>query len=127
MRAPKTKVPDYPGKKAAEAALGPLVEPLARKMAATVIQRLTGFWTIWHVYGGDSPRVQRETGLSRSSVYRSRDEFARVFGVDVEDWHPEIAAMLRVIGPDFYRVHGAAATTELRVTAGGNVEEVPRG
>jgi hypothetical protein len=96
-------------------------------MAATVIQRLTGFWTIWHVYGGDLGRVQRETGLSRSLVYRSREEFVRVFGVQVDDWHPEIAAMLRVIGPDFYRMHPAAATTELRVTAGGNVEEVEHG
>ena len=123
MRVPKTKAATYPGQKALEAAGRPLVEPLARRWAGSAIQRLTGFWVIWNVYGGDTQRIVQESGLSRSSVYASREEFRRVFHVSPDEWHHELAALLRATGPEFYRMPAPAAH-ELRVTAGGNIEEV---
>jgi hypothetical protein len=96
MRTPK-KPPNYPGRKHVEAVLGPVlapvINPVAKKWAGTTVQRLLGFWVIWHTYGDLSALV--ETGLmSRTTAYRQRAEFVRIFGVNVEDFQPEVAAVL---------------------------------
>ena len=88
-RVPKP-VPDYPGKMQMRKLTAPLVEPLARNWAGAAVQRLLGFWVLWSVYGDMSKLI--ESGLmARATVYKNRAEFLRVFGVNVEDFHPEAA------------------------------------
>lgn len=90
VRAVSKRVPKYPGRAALEAA----VTPLARRVAANTIQRLLGFWVLWHTYGSLSAIV--DAGLmKRATVYKARADFVDVFGVNVEDWLPEIAEQLR--------------------------------
>jgi len=102
VRKPNGGVRDYPGREALEAAVRPLVEPVARVAAGAIVQRLTGFWVLWHTHGGTVAGVVAGTGISRGGVYRQLDEFERVFGVKPDEWHPEVAAMLRVLGPAFF-------------------------
>jgi hypothetical protein len=83
----------YPGKEAWEALLRPVVEPLAKKWAGHKVQRLVGFWVIWHTMGGFDGLL--ESGLwSRAGVYAQRQEFHEVFGVEVEAWMPHLSLAL---------------------------------
>lgn len=93
MRVPAGRVPKYPGQKGLERAVGPVVGPVSKKLAGHAIQRLLGFWVLSQTYGELDGLI--EAGLiSRSGVYGQRREFRRMFGVDVDDWHPEIGALL---------------------------------
>lgn len=97
MRVPKSAgkpARQYAGRKHAEALLRPIVEPLASRWAGHVVQRLLGFWVVWHTYGGDVQVMQTRARLSRAAIYRQMQEFERVFGVRVEQWEPEIAQLL---------------------------------
>ncbi|MGZ5978288.1 MAG: hypothetical protein ACXWNX_12650 [Isosphaeraceae bacterium] len=87
------KVPNYPGRAALERALGPLVEPLTKRMAVHAIQRLLGFWALTATYG--DVRVLVDEGLmSRSVYYKQRSEFTRLFGRAPEEFMPELSAQL---------------------------------
>jgi hypothetical protein len=63
------------------------------RINAQPIQRLIGFWVLWHTFGGMEDLAQRKI-VSQSGVYNSRKEFRLVFGVDVQDWQPELAAQI---------------------------------
>jgi len=93
LHAAAVKIPQYPGREALEAVLRPLVEPAATKLAGGTVQRLLGFWVLWHAYGDLSSLVDRGI-LSRSGVYKQRNQFRALFGVNVEDWAPELAAAI---------------------------------
>jgi hypothetical protein len=88
-------VPDYPGKDALAEALRPVLGPLARNMANGMLQRLLGFWVVWHTYGGVHEIVAAGL-MARGTVYRQRNEFLEVFGVNVEDFMPATAAAMAV-------------------------------
>ncbi len=86
-------VPQYPGRKALEDLLRPAVEPLARKYAGHKVQRLVGFWLMFHTMGGMDGLLA--SGLwSRGNLYAQRSEFHDVFGVEVERWMPDLVAAL---------------------------------
>lgn len=93
MRVPSGKVPNYPGRKALERAVGPVVDPVTKKLAGHAIQRLVGFWALWHAYGDLDGLVQARL-ISRAGVYMQRKEFREMFGVDVEAWQPGLAELL---------------------------------
>lgn len=67
------------------------LEPLAKEVGGGVIQRLVGFWVMWHLAGGLEPLLAKGW-VSRASVYRSRNEFHRHMGVEVEAFWPEAVA-----------------------------------
>lgn len=69
----------------------PGVEALSGAIAGSIVQRLLGFWVMWHLAGGLEPLI--EAGwLSRSTVYRQRGQFHRVLGTDVDVFWPEAVA-----------------------------------
>lgn len=90
-------VPNYPGRGALEALLRPVVAPAARKYAGHRVQRLLGFWVLWHTFGGRQG-LQAAGLLSRGGLYGQRQEFAEVFGVPVEDFGP--VELRRALGGD---------------------------
>lgn len=79
------------------AALGgfmPGAELLAGTVARNTVQRLVGFWAMWHLYGGLKAMV--EAGVaSPSGVYRQRAEFEAVFHMSVDEFAPDLGEMLR--------------------------------
>jgi hypothetical protein len=86
-------LPAYPGRQALEDLLRPVVEPLAKKWAGHKVQRLVGFWLMFHTMGGMEGLIA--SGLwSRGNLYAQRHEFHEVFGVEVEAWMPEVVAVL---------------------------------
>lgn len=84
---------NYPGRKKIEAALSPVIEPAAREWAGHKIQRMLGFWYVWHYYGGLDAMI--ESGhWSKGSVYRQRNEFRQTFGLEVQDAYPGMVAAM---------------------------------
>lgn len=87
------KVPDYPGREILERVLGPLVAPLTLRIAGTTVQRLLGFWVLHATYGDLFGLVDAGV-FSRAGVYKWSKEFRDLFGVEVGEFLPEIAAQL---------------------------------
>jgi hypothetical protein len=86
-------LPDYPGRQALQDLLRPALEPLAKKWAGHKVQRLAGFWLLWHTMGGLEGMLA--SGLwSRGGVYTQRHEFSVVFGCEVENWMPQLVEAL---------------------------------
>jgi hypothetical protein len=88
---------NFPGRKRVEAAvrpvLLPIIAPIASRWAGHKVTRLLGFWLVWHTYGSISALV--DAGMfPRQTVYRLRSEFVEVFGVNVEDFDPDLAAVI---------------------------------
>lgn len=73
------------------------LEPIARKVAGHQVQRLLGFWVLWHSFGGMEPLLAAKI-IARTGVYVQRKEFRKAFGIDVEDFWPEIAQGLHPRG-----------------------------
>jgi hypothetical protein len=70
------------------------LEPLAKDIAGGVIQRLLGFWVMWHLAGGDAGSLVETGWVNRSSMYRLRSEFHKRMGVEVEVFWPEAIAFI---------------------------------
>ena len=62
----------------------PVVESLARRLAAPVAMDLSGFWLLWHLEGGFEG-LQR-LGMSRSSIYRRISMFRETMGVHPDEY-----------------------------------------
>jgi hypothetical protein len=58
------------------------------------VQRLLGFWMLWHAYGGDRDRFLASGARRSRSMYVHLREFREVFGVEVPDFLPATAAAL---------------------------------
>lgn len=63
-------------------------------MARTAVQRLMGYWVMWHLLGGLEGLISSGS-MSSASAYRQRTEFAKVFGVSVEEFAPDLARQIR--------------------------------
>ena len=87
------KIPQYPGRKALEGLLRPVVAPAGRMYAGHKIQRLLGFWVLWHMMGGRDGVLKAQM-VSRGGEWNQRSEFREAFGVEVQDFMPEVAAVL---------------------------------
>lgn len=73
----------------------PGVAPVADSIALSTVQRLLGFWLMWHIAGGMQAGL--DAGFwSKASAYRLRDEFQSVFGTDVDEFLPELSAVVRL-------------------------------
>lgn len=70
------------------------LEPAAGVIAGRFVQRLLGFWVMWHLAGGLEPLIERGW-VSRSGVYRQRGEFHKVMGTEVENFWPEAIAFFQ--------------------------------
>ena len=62
----------------------PMVEPVARRIAAPVGVDLMGFWLTWHLEGGFEGL--RELGMSRSAIYRRVSLFRQTTGVHPDEF-----------------------------------------
>ena len=69
----------------------PVLGPVLAHVAGNTVQRLLGFWMLWHSFGGLEPLL-RANIISRAGVYTQRNEFHSVFGVEVDALWPEISA-----------------------------------
>lgn len=69
----------------------PGVRIVTEGVARSVVQRLLGFWVLWHLYGGLDGMVAAKVGTV-PSTYRQRAEFLEVFGIDVEEFALDLAA-----------------------------------
>lgn len=69
----------------------PVVGPLVHGVALHKVQRLLGYWVLWHSFGSSADVVKRG-GMSRTNEFVTRGEFREVFGVDVDEFLPEHAA-----------------------------------
>jgi hypothetical protein len=74
--------------------VGPVVEPVAKRVAGHTVERLLGFWVMWHFMGGLDGLIESKV-LSKATVYRQRAEFHYVYGVDVADFLPHIAQAMK--------------------------------
>lgn len=63
---------------------GPLVEPVAEKLAGAAAVDLAGFWLVWHLEGGFEG-LQR-IGMSRASIYRRIALFRRIFNAHPDEY-----------------------------------------
>lgn len=75
----------------------PGVQMVAQGVARNTVQRLLGFWVLWHLYGGIKAGVAAGA-MAESSAYRQKAEFLEVFGMEVEEFAPEIAAIISKMG-----------------------------
>lgn len=71
-------------------AVEPLVRPFAQKVAGHQIQRLMGYWFLWHYFGGKKALLDMGM-LTEPSEKRQRRQFRQTFGVEVDDFFPELA------------------------------------
>lgn len=71
----------------------PMIKPVTDGVAHSIASRLVGFFVTWHLYGGYDGLVG--AGWNRTAVWRNRQEFRKVFGVEVEDAWPEFAEFVR--------------------------------
>lgn len=78
----------------------PGVGPALMNVAGHKVQRLLGYWVIWHAFGGDIDAMIRSGVLSRGGAYAQRNEFRQVFGVEVGEFWPEMAAAIPRDGAD---------------------------
>jgi hypothetical protein len=63
------------------------------RFAGYKLQRLLGFWFVWHTFGGLNGTAAA-LQLTKAGLHRQRHEFLEAFGVKVEDFAPELAALL---------------------------------
>lgn len=63
-------------------------------VAGHKVQRLLGYWVIWHAFDGDLEAIGRSGVISRAGAFAQRREFREVFGVEVGDFWPEAAQNL---------------------------------
>lgn len=75
-----------------------IMGPLPMTYGTNTVQRLLGFYVVWHLFGGHDALMAK--GWGRTNLWRSRKDFQRVFGVEVEDMWPELAAALVAMRDD---------------------------
>ena len=63
---------------------GPVVEPIAKKVAAPAAVDLIGFWLVWHLHGGYDGL--RDLGMSRASIYRRIKLFRTSYGAHPDEY-----------------------------------------
>lgn len=83
-------------KKASESyrgAVEAMVRPFAAKVAGHQIQRLIGYWFLWHYYGGKKTLLDMGM-LSVAGEKRQRAQFRQTFGVEVDEFFPELGAQI---------------------------------
>lgn len=73
----------------------PVLKSALNEYAGRTVQRLLGFWMLWHACGGLDGLIASGY-LSRSNAYLQRMQFLTIFKIDVEDFLPEY-------GSKFYR------------------------
>lgn len=71
----------------------PGLEVVAGEVAGHTVQHLLGFWVLWHAAGGLEPLIAQKV-IARSSVYHWRAQFHRIMKVEVENFWPEVAAVM---------------------------------
>lgn len=81
-------IPNYPGRKAAEALTRPIVTVWARKKSAQIVQRLIGYHAMWSVTPGGRAGIIDRGWMSRTAAYRTEADFRSIFGCSVEDFDP---------------------------------------
>lgn len=64
------------------------------QFAGHKVMRLLGYWVLVQTFGGWEG-VARQPFYSEGTIQRWRLEFREVFGVDAEDYTPEVAPVLR--------------------------------
>lgn len=82
------KIPNYPGRKAAEAVVRPFVTVWARKKSTAIVRGLLGYHAIWSVTPGGRAGIVDRGWMSRSGAYQAEADFRTVFGCSVEDFDP---------------------------------------
>lgn len=70
--------------KVSEPVIVPLITPVARRIAATQVADLLGFWMLWHLHGGFEGLV--ELGMHPSTVWRKVNKFRTVFKVHPDEF-----------------------------------------
>lgn len=71
----------------------PGVATFGQDVARGTVQRLLGFWLLYHLYGGIHQGIAHGV-FSSSSAYRQLAEFETVFGVSVEDFNAPLAEVI---------------------------------
>ncbi|MGD9702503.1 MAG: hypothetical protein AB7Q42_09710 [Acidimicrobiia bacterium] len=87
--------------------LDPMLDPMAKRYGASVVNELLGFWLLWHLHGGFEGI--ESLGMGRTTIFRKIKRFRQLFGV-----HPDEYVMPGVtIDLDIYKA-GAAEAEALR-------------
>lgn len=87
------RVPQYPGRKAVERVLAPMVGSVGDLYAGHVLQRVCGFWLLTHACGGWAG-LRSTKLLSEPGAYKQRRAFRVLFGCDAEDFEPELGRLV---------------------------------
>ena len=70
--------------------------PLPALYGSNTVQRLIGFHVCWHLMGGWDGL--KKAGWNRHQIWRNRRDFLEVFGIEVEDAFPDLAATAKALG-----------------------------
>lgn len=90
----------------------PWLRQAVRGQAASAAVDLFGFWLIWRLFGGFEG-LQKNLGMSRSTIYRRISQFRAVFGEhpDVYDF-PGVDVDVDVFLQDFTMKYGQRAAKQ---------------
>lgn len=72
----------------------PGVRLVSEGIARQTIQRLLGFWLMWHMFGGLQAGIDAGA-FGRSGAYRQREEFELIFGTPIDEFMPELGKIVR--------------------------------
>lgn len=92
------KIPNYPGRKQAEAAIRPLVEPWAMRASTAIVMRLIGFWAVWKFTPGGRSAIVRRGWMSRHRAYMAERDFVKLFGVELHEF--DLSMLPKFLGTD---------------------------
>ena len=74
----------------------PVLGPVLMHHAGIKVQRLLGYWALWHAFGGLDGLLASGV-IGRAGAYAQRSEFHQVFGVEVENFLPAQAVAFKVL------------------------------
>jgi len=67
------------------------VRAFSHNVARQTVQRLMGFWLMFHLYGGTVAGLLEAGVMTSATAYRQMHEFREVFGMDVREFAPDLA------------------------------------
>jgi hypothetical protein len=79
--------------KAYQEAATKILGPAVHVVATNTLQRLVGFWVMWHLMGERDGL--RAIGYQDKAIQRSRKEFQHAFGMSVDEFWPEAVELIR--------------------------------
>lgn len=63
---------------------GPVIDPIAKRMGASIVSDMMGFWVVWQLEGGFAG--MERLGMGRTTIFRRVKRFRQVMGKHPDDF-----------------------------------------